>query len=228
MTAYRADDLTPQLVPPKTGLLGFRQGVVVSWNAHTAENTIDVDGATLTNVPIINTSEALLLTTGAVVALNTWQGSWYIVGRITVPGTAEAATALAMVSQGISSAQVDTSESTTSTTYTDLATAGPTVSSVYITSSGRCLLMMSALMGVPTSCAAYMSCAISGATTLAATQAQRSVSLGAISSIVQGSPTCVVEVTGLNSGLHTFTAKYMSTSGGSCSFQYRNLTVVPF
>lgn len=67
----------------------FRQGVVSAWDQSTGANTITVDGADLTNVPILSTGEAISLRPGHVVGLLVADSQWFIIGRITPPGSAD-------------------------------------------------------------------------------------------------------------------------------------------
>lgn len=69
---------------PDSGV-GFHQGTIQTWNSATGENTILVAGGTLTNVSILNTGEAIALKAGHTVGLLTFNGSWFILGRITKP-----------------------------------------------------------------------------------------------------------------------------------------------
>lgn len=81
------DDLAGLFAPPQTGPgVGFRQGLVVSWNANTGANVINVAGTLITDTPMLNTGEAVALKAGHVVGLLTFNGSWFILGRITPPG----------------------------------------------------------------------------------------------------------------------------------------------
>jgi hypothetical protein len=64
----------------------FRQGTVLTWNANTGANTIDLAGGTLTNVPMMNIGEAISLKAGHVVGLLGQGSTWFIIGRITLPG----------------------------------------------------------------------------------------------------------------------------------------------
>lgn len=66
--------------------LRFRQGTVVAWNASTGENTIDVGGGTLDDLPILNTGEAIALKPGHVVGLLVFGQQVFVLGRITTPG----------------------------------------------------------------------------------------------------------------------------------------------
>lgn len=84
----RSNDLVPLLFPPPSDQLGFRQGTVVSFDLDNGTNTIDVGGAQLTNVPLLNVTDSVSLEPGTVVALLTWKSSWWIIGRVIIPGSA--------------------------------------------------------------------------------------------------------------------------------------------
>jgi hypothetical protein len=64
----------------------FRQGTITAWNANTGANTITVAGGTLTDVPILNTGEAIALKAGHIVGLLAFGSAWFILGRITPAG----------------------------------------------------------------------------------------------------------------------------------------------
>lgn len=95
---YRGDDLVPLLAPAGPGMT-FGQGQVIAWDSETGANTIRYRGAELTDVPILNTGEAIALKAGDVVGLLSVPGSrpgvrsYYIQGRITVPGNPDFASA---------------------------------------------------------------------------------------------------------------------------------------
>lgn len=79
-----SDDLAPLF--GNTGpAVRFRQGTVLSWDSSTGENTIQLGGGTLTNVPILNTGEAIALKAGHIVGLLGQGASWFIIGRVTPP-----------------------------------------------------------------------------------------------------------------------------------------------
>lgn len=90
---FRPDDLASLVAPGRGAELGFHSGTVVTWNASTGANTIDVAGATISDVPILNTSEVVQLEAGHVVALLRFQSSYFILGRVTVPGSSQFASA---------------------------------------------------------------------------------------------------------------------------------------
>ncbi|MGW3619491.1 hypothetical protein [Micromonospora arida] len=234
---HRSDDLTPLLIPQPGPGLGFRQGVVTAWNPLTAENTIEVAGATLTNVPILNTNEAVLLSPGAVVGLMTSGPSWFILGRVTVPGTPDAASALRMVSSRLiaSSNLAQGTLTAPVASYTDLSGggAGPSVSAT-ISSSGKALVLFGVEIawGAPVvqGIGGYASVAVSGATTIAASA---SWGVGHDCVAVEEAETFTAGkfhvFEGLNPGQHTFTMKYRAYSPGGATptvtFREREIAV---
>ena len=82
------DDLTPLFDSGQPGVR-FRQGTVLTWDSETGENTIDLAGATLTDVPVLNTSEATALKAGHIVGLLGQGSAWFIIGRVTPPNSAD-------------------------------------------------------------------------------------------------------------------------------------------
>lgn len=89
----RSSDLVPVIVPPPMDGLGFRQGEVISFDSATGANTIDVGGTQLADVPMLNSGEAVALKAGHIVALLTWKSSWWVLGRVTLPGSDQFASA---------------------------------------------------------------------------------------------------------------------------------------
>lgn len=86
MPLYAGDDLTPLLAPTAPADLGLHQGVIQAWDNSTGTNTITVAGATLTDVPVLNTGSVVTLQAGQVVAVLRWKTSYFVLGRITAPG----------------------------------------------------------------------------------------------------------------------------------------------
>lgn len=223
------DDLAPLLVAQTQPGLGFRQGVVLTWDQQTAANAIEVAGATLTNVPILNTNEALLLEPGAVVGLLTAGSTWFLLGRITLPSTPAAASALSMVSSRIVSAEVSGQGTRSSSDFGDLTgtSPGPSVTAT-IGSSGKALVVVGATIstGGGTYTGGLMGYDISGATTRAASVADSlEASMSTVSFSVSASRTILV--TGLNVGEHTFIARYASVAN-AVSFTAENRNIVVF
>ncbi len=118
---------------------------------------------------------------------------------------------------------VATSETTTSTSYTDLATAGPVVTS---TTGTRALVIVTAAVSVTTAGAkVYMGIAVSGATTDSADDASSLVFTSDSSNQqVRASSSHFFE--GLTGGSNVFTAKY-KVSAGTGTFINRQIFVLP-
>ena len=81
----RSDDLAPLFTPGAAPAVGFRQGVVVTWDGVTFANEVTVGGSTLTNLPVLNLSDSASIVPGDVVGILTFGSSWAILGRFTVP-----------------------------------------------------------------------------------------------------------------------------------------------
>lgn len=121
-----------------------------------------------------------------------------------------------------STASVAGSESTSSSSYTDLSTNGPAVTlttGTLVLVGVHCAMSSDTAGGV-----SFMSFAVSGATTAAAanTRAVSAESEGAGQGFRIGS-SFLISVT---AGSNTFTAKYAAT-GGTSSFSQRRLFVIP-
>lgn len=128
---------------------------------------------------------------------------------------------------GAATASVATSETTGSTTYTALTTAGPAVT-VTTGVNGIALVYIKARMANTTDTAInYMSFAISGATTVAASDTfatQRRVSDNNAAGLETSG--ALFLVTGLTAGSNTFTASYR-VNAGTGTFDTRSILVVP-
>ena len=121
----------------------------------------------------------------------------------------------------IDSATVATSQTTSSTSYTDLATAGP---SVTLTTGTKCLVIMTANMTVPAA-GGFVSFAVSGATTTSASDA-RSLSHTPDSAAGQRIQASAIYYETVTSGSNTFTMKYRSGSANNTTYVDRTITVV--
>jgi hypothetical protein len=124
--------------------------------------------------------------------------------------------------------EIDTLEATSSTSYTDLATVGPTVTAeVYAT--GNVLVTASSYLSTPGAASSingsYVGVSVDGGAAIDLLQLQLSTPAGAaVGAAAQFSRQ--KEITGLSAGLHTFKLKYKAL-GGSSSFETRVLTVQP-
>jgi hypothetical protein len=118
---------------------------------------------------------------------------------------------------------VSASESTSSTSYTNLATIGPTVT-VTVPASGRVLVIVTAqINGSTGNAAGFMSVFIDGAVTLGVADATSLRVAG--NNAVRASATSLI--TGLTPGTHTFTAAYRLAGTGTATFAERNIVVIP-
>lgn len=116
-------------------------------------------------------------------------------------------------------AAVATSQGTGSTSFTDLATVGP---SVPVTTGTTALVTLTAVCNCSVSDGVYAGFAVSGASTVAASTDQALTMIG--TSAVSLSAT--YQVTGLTSGLNVVTMKFRSAFSGTATFRARSLTVV--
>lgn len=116
------------------------------------------------------------------------------------------------------------SETTTSTTFTDLATVGPQVTST--TGTTVIAFMQSQLQSNTVGGVATVGLDISGATTTAASTTWLSFTVATANQQV----TCGTAqmITGLTAGSNTFTMKYVVSAGTTGTFNRRWLTILPF
>lgn len=120
--------------------------------------------------------------------------------------------------------QIDTSESTASTSFTDLATLGPVVT---ITTGGSALVAVGARIAKSfENTAGVTAYAVSGASTIAANDDRGVIADGMpANQSVRMSATSLQ--TGLVPGSNTFTQKY-KVSSVTGTFTFRHLAVIPF
>lgn len=239
MTTYSTDDLTPLIVPTDPGAMRQSQGRILTWDPETFENTVDWRGITLTNVPVKSGVDALTYQPGDVVTLVGWApstggvGSWWIDGRLVIPGAGRGEQAIAWMTGSLARALagdllhsdlVETAQNRSSTSFGDLATVGP---SVTLEAEGRALVTVSARVQPNSNNVAVMSFEVSGASSLAPSTL-RAVGGGAVSDAVDISASRTVLVENLNPGSHTFTAKYASINAANAFWSNRVITVQPF
>jgi hypothetical protein len=119
-------------------------------------------------------------------------------------------------------ALVQTDETTTSDTFTDLATAGPAVT----VTTGTSVLLLATAEIYGTTTGGTMAIAVSGATTRAAVE-----DYTAATSLINSSANTIIIaalLTGLTAGSNTFTCKYKRRGGaGTPHFLERQLIVIP-
>ena len=116
---------------------------------------------------------------------------------------------------------ITTSQDTTSTSYTDLATVGP---SVTVTTGPRALVVVRGAISNSGTGSSRMSYEVSGASSVAATDSQCVGIFGTAGTGALGGDMSLV--TGLTAGSNTFTAKYR-VSSGTGTFSTRRILVFP-
>lgn len=120
---------------------------------------------------------------------------------------------------------VVTLQTTTTGSFTDLATAGPQCT-VTVGSSGKCLLIVSCKLWTSTSTdLAYATYEVSGATTIAADANKGLQGLGSSSGLQTG--TFVTLEKTLTPGSNTFKMKYKVDGGATGSFALRSIIAIP-
>ncbi len=130
----------------------------------------------------------------------------------------------AIAERAIEPATVATQQSTSSTSFTDLTTAGPAVT---LTTGTKAIALISSAISLDTlGVRGYVGVAVSGATTVAAADADAlRYQAYAINADHRGS--LVVTFSSLTAGSNTFTLKYRVSSGAaSATFANRTLTVI--
>lgn len=152
-----------------------------------------------------NTNTRLAIgTTGQVLAVSGGVPAW------TTPASATPTTANALVA---------TQETTVSTSYTDLTTSGPAVT---VTTGTKVLVIVSSRQGNEPDAIMNTSYAVSGATTIAASDAVALTTRQGGYTFGSASKASVITV---NAGSNTFTAKY-KVNTGTGYFQDREIFVM--
>jgi hypothetical protein len=124
--------------------------------------------------------------------------------RVNSGATAPEWATAASASPASASARVNTNQNTSSTTYTDLATVGPAVT---LTTGTKALVIVTALQFPATNQLGYMSFAVSGATTIAASDLYANI-VRDDSANNDARASAVTRLDTLTAGSNTFTAKY--------------------
>jgi hypothetical protein len=216
--------------------VSYRQGVILTWNTATLENTVRVGGPggpVFENLPVLGVAETATYQPGDVVGLINLGWTLAIIGQLVIPGSPQALSALSFLSSRIFVGEQLGSDSTSSSTFTDLASGvGPIVPDVLIGPSGRAVVIASCLFNygaVNNDSGGVMGYIIEGATTVAANDSQGPFSYTQSSAdyTIIDSKSLARVVSNLNPGLHTFTAKYRAPfSGTVCNFSDRVIVVI--
>lgn len=250
MSTNSPDDLSDLFGPKPAGAsqdLTYRQGIVLSFNAVTLQNTVQIGSTILTDLPLLGVGEATLLTAGSVVGVlvvGRDTKSMYITGRIVQPNTADAFDAIALLSANVHADTVEVQETyTDSVNWGDLDTLGPLVT-VTVRQTGRLLVTATTQMQWPAPTAAatvgvggWATVDISGANTIApATAANKllptfavfaQVSAGTITHTCQVATTQQAVFDSLNPGETTLKMVYRNQVAGlNVDYGRRTLTVL--
>ena len=182
----------------------------VTWAADTQLRVLNLGAGTTTLVAdtgvTINNNKALAQYQGGTL-IRTASDVWTFLPNPSSPASA--------------TATVATAQTTTSVTYTDLATAGP---SVTLTTGTKALVIITTELINSTLSGSMASVAISGATTLAANDANRLWLAGSAGSVaIKASVAILIDT--LTAGSNTFTLKYR-TSSGTATYTNRFICVI--
>jgi hypothetical protein len=140
---------------------------------------------------------------------------------LTVSGGVPAWVAAPSASPITETATVNTEQDTSSTSYANLATAGPAVT---ITTGTKALVIITTKIKNGNGEPAFMSFAVSGATTTAASDTN-AIELNNSVASANYRWSAATSVT-LTAGSNTFTAKYRSQSGAAATFSNRQIFVM--
>lgn len=124
----------------------------------------------------------------------------------------------------VASNVIATSQTTTSTSYTDLTTVGPTITAT--TGSIAVVLFSAEVSNSGTNSATSCSVAVSGTTSIAANDAWRTVLDGVTAANINRVAGFHVFTT-LNQGSNTFTVRY-KVGSGTGTFAQRELGLLPY
>jgi hypothetical protein len=212
--------------------IALHTGTIVTWDDVNGLNSVLVNDVILNNLKVVRQGIGQTYSPGEVVMIQRKQTQYYITGKVETPGVSS--------SNLIVPAYVSTLQGTTSTSFTDLATVGPTAT-VRIGASRKALVF--ANCGVEVEIGAHDQNTYTGGWfTLAVTGASNIVPSGLSTqfwaggqSVYEGdfistlSQTWVVTAAhGLNAGINNFTMKYASVhSTYFASFSGRFLVVIP-
>lgn len=125
--------------------------------------------------------------------------------------------------QTIKADYIATAQATTSTSYTDLATVGPTVT---VTTGTTAYVMIQTLGANNVANRQYMSFAVSGASSISAGTYEIGPVVIPTGGGIDNPLVLSFVVTGLTAGSNTFTCKYKSSDGNSITFAKRYIQVI--
>jgi hypothetical protein len=205
----------------------WHTGVIVSWDELTGSNVVLVENQLFNDIRVLSVGLVQPFQPGDVVEIEVRGSQWFILGKVRMPGAGSA--------EQIRSAEVLAYELAAGVfPFGDLATVGPVLEDVYVGSSRRCLVTISAYIQV-SQASARIGVQVSGSSTIAPATKHTAVNFlnagtGA-SGITSARTFMLTAADGLNQGLNTFTAKYnvfLVGTGTGGNFGDRTLIVQPF
>lgn len=203
---------------------GIYTGVILTWDESSGVNTVNINGVAMSNLRTIQSGIGLIYQPGDTVMIQRKGTQYYIQGKVAAPG--------AGASAQIAAAQIQTQETSTSATFGDLGTFGPSVT-VNIGTSRRALVFVNSMVQVSSS-AGYASFEVTGPSAITPNNL-RSAAMGSTAvGTIFGIQTATVLLTasdGLNAGNNTFSMKYRRDvfgAGTGADFATRRITVIPF
>lgn len=247
----RSDDLAQLFTQDVGGVaqpIGYRQGLIIAWDPVTLQNTVRVGGEELHNLPIRGIADAQFYAVGMIVGIEVFGRTMAISTPYVTPGTQQATDILLRLASRIKTATTTGFQTTNSATFADIpgGTVGPIVENVLIGPSGRCLVLLTAHVqegSIDIIRGGVMAYDIEGATTSTVTGSSPATHInslrightddgdvdgGTSSNNLNMQSTAVHERSGLNPGLHTFTAKYLVAGGGADQVTFGNRTITVF
>lgn len=69
------------------GDIGYRQGLILDWDAATGNNRVAAGGAILSNLKALSPSGSVILGPGVQVVIVKIKSAWFILGRVIAPGS---------------------------------------------------------------------------------------------------------------------------------------------
>lgn len=199
-------------------------GQILSWDEISGTNTVAVNGGTIPDMRVVASGVGVAYRVGDVVNITRRGTQWFINGKVGAPG--------AGAGNQIQSADVAANETTTSTSFTNLATFGPSVT-LTIGSSRRALVSISAYLSLASNDTNYaggvMGFTVTGASSIGVFRTIAAEIAGGGLGVSIGRTMLFTSADGLNPGVNTFTCKYAAaTSSYPATIGSRNITVIPF
>lgn len=232
MDAAQIADLLTQGIRGPAGSedAGFHTGLILSWDEASQVNSVLVNNTAMTNLRTVQSGIGVLYQAGDTVMIVRKQTQYFILGKVSAPGGNNA--------NQIKSAVVNTRQTTTSGSFVDLGTVGPSVTASIGTSRRALVLANTGVdIAVPGNFygGGWFTLAVTGASTIVPSGLSTQFFAGGYMTyspdfIGTYSQTWLVTASnGLNVGSNTFRLMYATaTAGQAVAFSGRSITVIPF